>query len=145
MIVKGYKDIYKGVSEKLDVPYDIVELIGNFTWRKLGESLDDFKHRETYMLGLGVFKFRKKRSLQYIKKIKNVKELLLGLGKSLEIAEAAQQRMDEKSAKMMRLNNEWDEIIQAKKEFRIKRQQYDANRNIQEQSGNMGGSKESSI
>lgn len=145
MIVKGYKDIYKGVSERLDIPYEMVELIGNFTWNKLAESIDDFRHRETYLFGLGSFRFRKKKSIHYINRMKYVKEKMLKMGRPLEHAEKAEQRVNDKIAKMKRLNKEWDEIAQARKDFKIKRVEYDANRNIQEQSSNLGGTKESNI
>ena len=61
MIIKNHKEIYKNVAEKLELPYDIIELIGNFTWSELGKSLENFEHRQTYIYKLGSFRFRKRR------------------------------------------------------------------------------------
>lgn len=139
MIVKNYKDVYKNVAERLELNGDLIALIGNFTYEEFGKMLDNFEYRENYMLGLGVFRFRKKRSLEYISKVENIKEQMLKMGRPIEHAELAEQRLKPKIEKMMKLVKDWDELMEEKEKFKIRKQQYYADRNIQEQKSDLGG------
>jgi hypothetical protein len=142
MILKTHKDAYKNVASKLELNEDLITLIGNFIYEEFGKSLDNFEHRENYMLGLGVFRFRKKRSLEYIGKVENIKEQMLKMGRPLEYAEIAEQRTKPKIEKMMKLVKDWDELMAEKEKFKIRKQKYYADRDIQEQNTDLGGTKE---
>jgi hypothetical protein len=145
MIIKNHKEVYKNVAERLELPYDIIELIGNFTFTELANSLDNFEHRQTYVHRLGTFRFRRKRSLEYLEKVKNIKEKMIKMGRPIEQAEVAEERLKEKIAKMNGLIESWTDWYNEREEFRERKKQYYANRDIQEQSGNLGGSKESDV
>ena len=132
MIVKKYKDIYQEVANKLDLPYSTIFLIGEFIYGKLSESMTNMEYREIYMYKLGSFRFRIKKSLEYIRKYRNMKQRMLKMGKSLESAEKGESTVNNKVERMNKLLAEYDMIVDEKKKHKQKREQYDASRNIQQ-------------
>lgn len=142
MILKTHKDAYKNVASKLELNEDLITLIGNFIYEEFGKTLDNFEHRENYMLGLGVFRFRKKKSLEYMKKVENIKEKMLQMGRPIEQGEKAEERLKPKIEKMMKLVEDWDELMAEKERFKIRKQKYYVDRDFQEQNPDLGRTKE---
>lgn len=144
MIIKNHKDVYKIVAENLNLDYETIRLIGDCAYEELGKKMDAFENRENYMFGLGCFRFRKKRSLQYIEKSKKTRFLLKNINKSEEQIVVAEEKVKEKIRKLQILIDEWDVLANARREFKQRKLEY-VNRNLQESQINMGGSKEPNI
>lgn len=144
MIIRNHRDVYKKVADKLDIDYETIKLIGDFTWGDLHSRIEEFQNREIYVYGLGSFKFRKKKTDEYIARAPKLRETLSRFKKSEEVIQAAEQRMKERLEKIKPLMDEWNKLIEEKEKFKSVRQEYD-NRNLQEQKGDLGGTKEQSI
>lgn len=139
MILRSHKDVYKEVAITMDKDLDLITLVGDFTWADLTDRMIEFKTREMYMYGLGTFRFRRKRSLSYIDKTKDIKLRLTQMGKSEEIAQEGENRVKEKIEKMMPRLKEWDELDIVYDAVQERRRIYDAERNIQKQNPDLGG------
>lgn len=144
MIIKNHKETYKIVGEKLEVDYEIVRSIGDFIYDDLGKRIEDFKHREIYVYCLGAFRFRRKKTEEYIDRVNHIRETMIKLKRPIEQINLAEVRIKEKVSKMKLLIDEWDKLMEAKSKFKIRKKEY-VDGNLQEQKGNLGGTKEPSI
>ena len=143
MIQKGSKDVYTNVANKLELPYDDVSLIGNFIWNELAKKLENFEHREIYMIKLGNFRFRKKKSNEWIHFIRKCFEPGQNnyLTQNNKTIEDYQPKIDA----MEKLIKEWDMIKEEKEKYKLKKEKYYADRDIQKQIGDLGRTEEPNI
>lgn len=142
MIYKTHKDVYKTISEKLNIDYNIIKSVGDFYWEDISDRISEFKNREIYINRLGVFRFRKLESTKYISYIDKIESFMRRLNRSEESIQKAIEDANEKKRKMEVLIEEWIEIVNESRKYKEAR---NANRNIQKQNLNMGGSKEQII
>lgn len=144
MIIKNHKETYRIVGEKLEIDYEIVRSIGDFIYDDLGKRIEDFKHREIYVYCLGAFRFRRKKTEEYIERALKAREFMTRVKRPEEQIQLAERRIEEKIIKMRILISEWDQLMEAKTKFKIRKKEY-VDGNLQEQKGDLGGTKESSI
>lgn len=128
MIYKTHKDIYKRLASKLNLDESIIQTIGDFYYEDIKNRMESFSHREIYINKLGSIKFRKAESLRWMKNARNTERLLIAVGREEEKIKQIMDGIDQKSAKMMILVNEWDDIIKEHKEHK---KNLDAYRDIQ--------------
>src|ERR1700743_3575241 len=138
MILKTSKDTYKNVAEKLELSVDLVSLIGDFVWGELGKHLENFDHREIYFKSFGNIRFRKKKSLEYVKRVKDIDIRMRQMKRPEEYIQTAVERVGKKVEGMQRLIKEWDNFMLEKEKFKEMKKQYYVERNIQEQGSNLG-------
>lgn len=131
MIIKKHKDIYKEASKTLELSEDLVSLLGEFVYKELCDSLTNLEYREVYVYKLGSFRFRRKKSLDYIRKSRNMKDRMLKMGHALETAEKGQHTVDTKVTRMNKLNEEWSFVMEEKQEYKKRKEQYYVDRDIQ--------------
>lgn len=136
MILKTYKDAYKNVASRLELDESVVSLLGDFVYEQLGRSLDNYEHRITYLYGLGHFTFRKLKSENYIRRIKNIESNIIRIRK-YEVED--EEKIENKVKKMEELIREWDKFLKQRETFKLKKKEYYVNRDIQEQGEDMGG------
>lgn len=132
MIIPNHKDIYKAVAEKYNLDLELVEKVGSFTWSDLNDRISEFKNREIYMYKLGVWKFRKVKGQDYVN---NLRKELTQIRKNSKLSEKEKEKLinkiTDKITKLVKLLNEWEEIIEQKEQF--KNEQNKNIRNIREQ------------
>jgi len=139
MIYKTHKDVYRSTAGKMNLDEDIVKTIGDFYWSDISNLIRNFSHREIYINKLGIFRFRKLASINYIKRIPKIEPLLRGGNRSEEVIQLALERASFRKERMEILIKEWDEIVL---EYKKHKEDRNAKRDIQEQKANLGGSKE---
>lgn len=131
MIIPNHKDIYKAVAEKYNLDLELVEKVGSFTWSDLNDRISEFKNREIYMYKLGVWKFRKVKGQDYVN---NLRKELTQIRKNSKLSEKEKEKLinkiTDKITKLVKLLNEWEEIIEQKEQF--KNEQNKNIRNIRE-------------
>lgn len=145
MKLRTHKDVYANVADNLNLEVDLVTLVGNFIWEDLANKLENFEHREIYVYKLGSFRFRRKKSLEYIEKVKNIRIKLTQMGRPPEQIDKAEITVANKINKMKPLLEAWDKLFADKQEFKIRKEKYYADRNIQEPDIDLGRTKEPSI
>ncbi len=119
MILPNHKDIYKQVSEKYNIDLNLVEKVGSFTWNDLNDRISNFKNREIYMYKLGVWKFRKVKGESYLN---NLRKEILMIRNAKKLSEEEKDKLInkvvEKINKISVLINEWNNIIEERKQFK---------------------------
>lgn len=119
MIIPNHKDIYKAVAEKYNLDIELVEKVGSFTWSDLNDRISEFKNREIYMYKLGVWKFRKVKGQDYVN---NLRKELTEIRKNSRLSEKEKEKLinktTDKITKLVKLLNEWEEIIEQKEQFK---------------------------
>lgn len=119
MILKGNKEIYSAVSERLGMDVGTVQSVGSFIWSDIVYRVENFENRELYVLGLGTFKFRKKKGESYYEKM--VEEYLPSTLPNLKInfidEENVIVRLIDKLSRIEKLLVEWNEILEHRERF----------------------------
>jgi hypothetical protein len=126
MIIPNHKDIYKTVSEKYGLDLELVEKIGSFTWSDLNDRISEFKNREIYMYKLGVWKFRKVKGEEHLNYLrKEIAKVRKNTNYTDKEKERLINKIVEKIGKIAILLNEWDDIIEKRKQFKDEQTQRD--------------------
>lgn len=138
MIIKSYKEAYDKVSEKLGINRKIVEMVASAMWNDLNFNIANFKKRQMYVPKLGVFTFRKIKAEKYL----NEETYLRNLD-SLKIKDKEKCLIHyrERSTDMKRLVDEWELILEEKRQFKNKVNE-STKGDIQKQVEDMGRVKE---
>lgn len=118
MILRNHKDVYAKTAEKLDMNLGLVHLIGNFTWGDLNNRFSRLENREIYVLKLGTFTFRKKKSLRYVDNLNKIIPHLLRRNLPEESKQRMMEKIEYKKQRINILSDEWQKIYEEKKEFK---------------------------
>lgn len=115
MIINNHKYIYKQVSEKYGIDPQLVEKVGSFTWQDLNRRISNFENREIYVLKLGTWKFRKRKSENWLRSLSNYRYDDAFLTEEDKIA---YENKEKKIAAIRELLKQWDDIILERKQFK---------------------------
>ena len=146
MIYKNSQHIYKQVAEKLNLPLELIEAVGTYTWKEANDIISNYKHRELYMYGFGTWRFRKMKAQKYVERSEKVKQQMLKLYPEEEPRNKVLENINYKLRIYQKFIDDWDNIIELRKEKSKIKNEYKANkRSIQEQRQDLGGIEEQSI
>jgi nucleoid DNA-binding protein len=112
---KNYKEFKEGIAEEVGVHQNVVDDFISFYYSRLRKNLSDLTSPRIFVDGLGTFVVRKQK---LDKNIKRNKDILGNIGKQTYKGYEKSVAVKEKLDQMERLQTEYNEMLENKKNFK---------------------------